>query len=97
MGHKTSSTATAPIYLPADPPPLERGNDAKAEKADETVYRCMRTRRKVADLGYSRMGRERKNKTHRNAAAETLAGHPLSHSLARSPSFPSSVHTHTHK
>jgi hypothetical protein len=86
-----------PTYTPAVRPPLGRGNDAKAEKADETVSRCMRTRRKVADLGYSRMGRARKNKTHRNAAAQTLAGH-LSPSLARSPSFPSSVHnTNTHK
>lgn len=60
----------------------------------------MRTRRKVADLGYSRMGRARKNKTHRNAAAETLAGHlslTLSHSLSVFPVIGAHAHTHTNK
>lgn len=60
----------------------------------------MRTRRKVLDLGYSRMGRARKNKTHRNAAAETLAGHlslTLSRSLSVFPVIGAHAHTHTNK
>lgn len=87
------------------------GNDAKAEKADETavglsVGACVHPTRKVEDSGYNIiiqsysgiMGRARKNKTHRNAAAQTLAGHL---SLARSLSVLPVIgaqhkHTHTH-